>query len=148
MSIFDSPSFGVDSTGAFGGIGSSLNQNPLGGFGGLNVGGFTGAAPSYGGGGGGFGGLGQFAPLIAGRFGSMLAGNANTAQSAQNAMNTSIGMFDVNQGVTASNRRQAIFDEMMAPIQASRIKMNPEYRRGQLRDTLRDRGTRYSAFVG
>jgi hypothetical protein len=98
--------------------------------------------------GSGFGSLAQFAPLIAGRFGAMMAGNANTAQSAQNAMGTSIGMFDVNQGVTAANRRQAIFDEMMAPIQAARIKMNPDYRRGQLRDTLRNLNTSYSAFVG
>ena len=147
MSIFDSPSFGVDSTGAFGGIGSSLNQNPFGGFGGLNVGGFTGAAPSYGGGGGGFGGLGQFAPLLAGKFGNMLTSNANTAQSAQSAMNTSIGMFDVNQGVTAANRRQAIYDEMMAPIYASRIKMNPEYRRGQVRDMMLGNWTPTSALL-
>jgi len=139
--FFSNASFGADTSGSLGSFGS----NPLSTGGILNVGNSSGSGTSYG---GGFGGLGQFAPLIAGRFGSMLAGNANTAQSAQNAMNTSIGMFDVNQGVTASNRRQAIFDEMMAPIQASRIKMNPEYRRGQLRDTLRDRGTRYSAFVG
>jgi len=146
MSLFDNPVFGADTAGAFGGVGDSLGNNPFGGFGGLNVGGFTGSAPSYGGGGG--SGLGQFLPLLAGRFGSMMAGNANTAQSAQNAMGTSIGMFDVNQGVTAANRRQAIFDEMMAPIQASRIKMNPEYRRGQLRDTLQTGAGRYSAFVG
>lgn len=148
MSFFNNPVFGTDTASAFGGVGDSLGSNPFGGFGSLNVGGFTGSTPSYGGGGGGFGNLAQFAPLIAGRFGSMLMGNANTAQSAQNAMGTSIGMFDVNQGVTAANRRRAIFDEMMAPIYASRVKMNPEYRRGQLRDTLQAGGGRYSAFVG
>lgn len=143
---FSTPSFGSDSAGTFGGAAGSLGTNPLGGFGGLAVGGS--GSGSYGGLGGGLGNLGQFLPLLAGRFGSMLAGNANTAQSAQNAMGTSIGMFDVNEGVTAKNRRQAIFDEMMAPIYASRIKMNPEYRRGQLRDTLRNLNTSYSAFVG
>lgn len=95
----------------------------------------------------GFGGLGQFAPLIAGKFGSMLMSNANTAQSAQNAMNTSIGMFDVNQGIAAADRRRAIYEDAMAPIRASRIKANPDYRRGQLRDTLMNLGNRYSAFV-
>jgi hypothetical protein len=146
MSIFDNPSFGVDTAGAFGGMGDALGKDPFGGFGGLNVGGFTGATPSYGGGGG-FGGFAQFAPLLAGRFGSMLMGNANTAQSAQNAMGTSIGMFDVNQGVTAANRRQSIYDEMMAPIYASRVKMNPEYRRGQVRDMMLSNWSPTSALL-
>jgi hypothetical protein len=96
---------------------------------------------------GGFGGLGQFAPLLAGKFGSMLMSNANTAQSAQNAMGTSIGMFDVNQGIAAADRRRATFEDMMAPIRASRIKMNPEYRRGQVRDTLLSSPGRYSALM-
>ena len=146
MSIFDNASFGVDTAGAFGGVGDALGKNPFGGFGNLNVGGFTGATPSYGGGGG-FGGFAQFAPLLAGRFGSMLMGNANTAQSAQNAMGTSIGMFDVNQGVTAANRRQSIYDEMMAPIYASRVKMNPEYRRGQVRDMMLSNWSPTSALL-
>lgn len=147
--LFDSNmSFDLDASGSMGSIGDALGKNPFGGFGGLNVGGFSGSTPSYGGGGGGLGSLSQFVPLLAGRFGSMMASNANTAQSAQNAMNTSMGMFDANQGVTAANRRQAIYDEMMAPIQASRIKMDPDYRRGQLRDALRERGSRFAAFIG
>ena len=147
-SLFDntpSGSFGIDTSGAFGSVGDSLGSNPFGGAG-INVGGFTGSTPNYGGGGG-FGGLGQFAPLIAGRFGSMLMGNANTAQSAQNAMGTSIGMFDVNQGIAAADRRRAIYEDMMNPIRASRIKMNPEYRRGQVRDTLLSSPGRYSALM-
>jgi len=140
-----SDSFGIDTSGAFGSVGDSLGSNPFGGAG-INVGGFTGSTPNYGGGGG-FGGLGQFAPLIAGRFGSMLMGNANTAQSAQNAMGTSIGMFDVNQGIAAADRRRAIYEDMMNPIRASRIKMNPEYRRGQVRDTLLSSPGRYSALM-
>ena len=96
---------------------------------------------------GGFGSLAQFAPPLAGRFGSMLMSNANTAQSARNAMNTSIGMFDVNQGIAAADRRRATYEDMMNPIHASRIKMNPEYRRGQLRDTLLAGATPHSAFV-
>ena len=142
MSFFNNPSYGIDSAGAFGNTGSSLTQDPFGGVG-LNVGGFTGATTGYGGG----GGFGQFAPLLAGRFGSMLMSNANTAQSAQNAMNTSIGMFDVNQGIAAADRRRATYEDMMNPIRASRIKMNPEYRRGHLRDTLMNLGNKYSAFV-
>lgn len=144
MSFFDNPSYGIDTSGAFGSVGGSLASNPFGGAS-LNVGGFTGATPSYGG--GGFGGLGQFAPLLAGKFGSMLMSNANTAQSAQNAMGTSIGMFDVNQGIAAADRRRATFEDMMAPIRASRIKMNPEYRRGQVRDTLLSSPGRYSAIM-
>ena len=55
LSLFDntpswSDSFGIDTSGAFGSVGDSLGSNP---FGGAD----------------GFGGLGQFAPLIAGRFG-------------------------------------------------------------------------------
>jgi hypothetical protein len=120
-----SDSFGIDTSGAFGSVGGSLGSNPF----------------------GGAGGLGQFAPLIAGRFGSMLMGNANTAQSAQNAMGTSIGMFDMNQGVAAADRRRAIYEDMMSPIRASRIRMNPEYRRGQVRDTLLSGPNRYSVFM-
>jgi hypothetical protein len=120
-----SDSFGIDTSGAFGSVGGSLGSNPF----------------------GGAGGLGQFAPLIAGRFGSMLMGNANTAQSAQNAMGTSIGMFDMNQGVAAADRRRAIYEDMMNPIRASRIRMNPEYRRGQVRDTLLSGPNRYSVFM-
>ena len=144
MSFFDNPSYGIDTSGAFGSVGDSLASNPFGGYGSLNVGGFTGQTPNYG---SGFGGLGQFAPLLAGKFGSMLMSNANTAQSAQNAMGTSIGMFDVNQGIAAADRRRATFEDMMAPIRASRIKMNPEYRRGQVRDTLLSSPGRYSAFM-
>jgi len=148
MSFFNNPSYGIDTSGVFGGVGDSLASNPFGGasnpFGGasLNVGGFTGATPSYG-----FGGFGQLAPLLAGKFGTMLMSNANTAQSAQNVMGTSIGMFDVNAGVAAADRRRAIFEDMMAPIRGSRIKMNPEYRRGQVRDTLLSSPSRYSAFM-
>jgi len=137
--FFSNPSFGADTSGSFGSFGGS----PLSTGGILNVGNSSGSGASYSG-----GGFGQFAPLLAGRLGTMLMGNANTAQSATNAMDTSIGMFDVNQGVTAANRRQAIFDEMMAPLLAARVKENEGYRRGQRRDALRDLGTRYSAFIG
>ena len=139
--FFSNASFGVDTSGSLG----SFGGNPLSTGGILNVGNSSGSGASYGG--GGFGGLGQFGSLLAGKFGSMLMGNANTAQSAQDAINTSIGMFDVNQGVTAANRRQAIYDEMMAPIYASRIKMNPEYRRGQVRDMMLGNWTPTSALL-
>lgn len=138
MSFFNNPSFGIDTSGAFGSVGDSLASNPFGGYGNLNVGGFTGQTPNYGSG---------FGALLAGKFGSMLMSNANTAQSAQNAMGTSIGMFDVNQGIAAADRRRATFEDMMAPIRASRIKMNPEYRRGQVRDTLLSSPGRYSAIM-
>ena len=149
-----SDSFGIDTRGAFGSVGDSLGSNP---FGIDTSGAFGSNIPSWSDsfgidtsgafGSGGFGGLGQFAPLIAGRFGSMLMGNANTAQSAQNAMGSSIGMFDVNQGVAAADRRRAIYEDMMNPIRASRIRMNPEYRRGQVRDTLLLGPNRYSALM-
>ena len=149
-----SDSFGIDTRGAFGSVGDSLGSNP---FGIDTSGAFGSNIPSWSDsfgidtsgafGSGGFGGLGQFAPLIAGRFGSMLMGNANTAQSAQNAMGSSIGMFDVNQGIAAADRRRAIYEDMMNPIRASRIKMNPEYRRGQVRDTLLSSPGRYLAFM-
>lgn len=139
--FFSNSSYGSDSSGSFG----SFSGSPLATTGILGVGGSSGSGASYGG--GGFGGFAQFAPLLAGRFGSMLMGNANTAQSAQNAMGTSIGMFDVNQGVTAANRRQSIYDEMMAPIYASRVKMNPEYRRGQVRDMMLSNWSPTSALL-
>jgi hypothetical protein len=149
-----SDSFGIDTRGAFGSVGDSLGSNP---FGIDTSGAFGSNIPSWSDsfgidtsgafGSGGFGGLGQFAPLIAGRFGSMLMGNANTAQSAQNAMGTSIGMFDMNQGVAAADRRRATYEDMMNPIRASRIRMNPEYRRGQVRDTLLSGPNRYSVFM-
>ena len=149
-----SDSFGIDTRGAFGSVGDSLGSNP---FGIDTSGAFGSNIPSWSDsfgidtsgafGSGGFGGLGQFAPLIAGRFGSMLMRNANTAQSAQNAMGTSIGMFDMNQGVAAADRRRAIYEDMMNPIRASRIRMNPEYRRGQVRDTLLSSPGRYSALM-
>ena len=149
-----SDSFGIDTRGAFGSVGDSLGSNP---FGIDTSGAFGSNIPSWSDsfgidtsgafGSGGFGGLGQFAPLIAGRFGSMLMGNANTAQSAQNAMGSSIGMFDVNQGIAAADRRRAIYEDMMNPIRASRIRMNPEYRRGQVRDTLLLGPNRYSALM-
>ena len=129
-----SDSFGIDTSGAFGSNIPSWSDSF-----GIDTSGAFGS--------GGFGGLGQFAPLIAGRFGSMLMGNANTAQSAQNAMGSSIGMFDVNQGVAAADRRRAIYEDMMNPIRASRIRMNPEYRRGQVRDTLLLGPNRYSALM-
>ena len=129
-----SDSFGIDTSGAFGSNIPSWSDSF-----GIDTSGAFGS--------GGFGGLGQFAPLIAGRFGSMLMGNANTAQSAQNAMGTSIGMFDMNQGVAAADRRRAIYEDMMNPIRASRIRMNPEYRRGQVRDTLLLGPNRYSVFM-
>lgn len=147
MDFFTNPSFGIDTAGAFGGMGDALGGGGFtGGFGGLNVGGFTGSVPSYGGGGGGFGGL---ATLLAGSLGNTLLGQSNTQASAANAMGTGIGMFDVNAGVTAANRRRSLFDETQAPIIASRIKMNPDYRRGQLRDTLLNPGLagRYAALV-
>ena len=149
-----SDSFGIDTRGAFGSVGDSLGSNPFGidtsGVFGSNIHSWSdsfGIDTSGAFGSGGFGGLGQFAPLIAGRFGSMLMGNANTAQSAQNAMGSSIGMFDVNQGIAAADRRRAIYEDMMNPIRASRIKMNPEYRRGQVRDTLLSSPGRYSALM-
>lgn len=134
--VFGNPSYGVDSAGTFGGVGDALGGSGFTGGGNLNVGG-----------GGGFGGLGA---LIAGRLGTTLLGQSNTQASAANAMGTGIGMFDVNAGVTAANRRRSLFDETQAPIIASRIKMNPDYRRGQLRDTLRNPGIagRYAAFIG
>ena len=129
-----SDSFGIDTSGAFGSNIPSWSDSF-----GIDTSGAFGS--------GGFGGLGQFEPLIAGRFGYMLMGNANTAQSAQNAMGSSIGMFDVNQGVAAADRRRAIYEDMMNPIRASRIRMNPEYRRGQVRDTLLSGPNRYSVFM-
>ena len=90
--------FGVDNNGVFGAIGANLGNNPFGGYGGLNVGGFGGSAPSY----GGVSSTGGFSPgmgfLTAAN--SALAGmqqsNLNTA--AQNQFAAQNAMFDANFG--------------------------------------------------
>lgn len=76
-------------------------------------------------------------------------GQAQTAQSAQNAQQAAMAMFDANTGRSMFDRNYDYFLQRKAPIDEARIKMNPEYRRGQVRDTLLNPGLagKYSAFM-
>lgn len=76
-------------------------------------------------------------------------GQAQAAQSAQNAQQAAMAMFDANTGRSLFDRNYDYFLQRKAPIDEARIKMNPDYRRGQVRDTLLNPGLagKYSAFM-
>lgn len=106
--------------------------------------------------GGSTGGFGNFFSSPQGFFAStavnsLMSGlsQANTAQSAQNFQQASADFFDANAGRSIFDRNYDYFLQRKAPIDEARIKMNPEYRRGQVRDTLLAPGLagRYSAFM-
>jgi len=106
---------------------------------------------------GGSGGFGNFFSSPAGFFASTAVnslmgglGQANTAQSAQSAQDAALMMFDVNGGRSLFDRNYDYFLQRKAPIDEARIARNPDFRRMQLRDTLRNPGIagRYAAFVG
>lgn len=110
-------------------------------------------APSSGGGTGGFG---NFFSSPAGFLAStgvnaLMGGLAqgNTAQSAASAQGAALAAFDANTGRSLFDRNYDYFLQRKAPIDEARIKMNPEYRRAQVRDTLLAPGLagRYSAFM-
>ena len=105
---------------------------------------------------GGTGGFGNFFSgpggfLASTAVNSLLGGlsQGNTAQSAASAQDAALAMFDANAGRSIFDRNYDYFLQRKAPIDEARIKLNPEYRRGQVRDTLLNPGLagRYSAFM-
>jgi hypothetical protein len=139
--------FGVGNNGVFGAIGANLEKNPFGGYGGLNVGGFTGSAPSYGGASstGGFSpGMG-FLTAANSAIAGMQQANLNTA--AQNQFAAQNAMFGANFGkdILAQNwdRSRSLQD----PIRAAQIATDVgPYRRSLTRANLPDLAGKYGSF--
>jgi len=151
MSYFKNPTFGIDTTGAFGGIGDSLASNPFGGAS-LNVGGFTGSTPGYGGGlGTGQTNWGKLAGLQGlANLGLAQMAQSNTATSF-NQMQQTGGIFgDIDFGTNLLAQNKDIFEQKDAPRWAAKFQVNdPFYRQFQTRQALANPGLagRYSAFV-
>ncbi len=139
--------FGVGSGGIFDSVGGNLTQNPFGGYGGLNVGGFGGSAPSYGGASstGGFSpGMG-FLTAANSAIAGMQQANLNTA--AQNQFAAQNAMFGANFGkdILAQNwdRSRSLQD----PIRAAQIATDiGPYRRSLTRANLPDLAGKYGSF--
>jgi len=105
------------------------------------------------------GGLSNFSKFLGGPAGMLTSaginsfiggfGQAQTAQSAQDAQQAAMAMFDANTGRSMFDRNYDYFLQRKAPIDEARIKMNPDYRRAQVRDTLLNPGLagKYSAFM-
>lgn len=145
--FFTNPIFGIDSAGAFGGIGDSLASNPFGGAS-LNVGGFGGSAPSYGGAGG---GMGQAAGLLGlANLGLGMMGTSNTNKSFGQMQQLGGIMRDLNFGTNLFAQNKDIFEQKDAPRWAAKLSVNdPNYRQAQMLQSIRNPGLagRYSAFV-
>jgi len=142
--------FGVDDNGVFGAIGANLGNNPFGGYGGLNVGGFGGAAPSYG---------GNVATGAFGNMGGMMMG-LNAAQSFANAveqknLNAAVqnqfaaqnAMFDAGVGkdILAQNWNQS--SSFLGPIRGAQVANNiGPYRLSLAKANLPDLAGKYGSF--
>jgi len=146
MSYFTNPTFGIDTAGAFGGIGDSLASNPFGGAS-LNVGGFTGSTPGYG---GGFS-MNQMGGILGlANLGLGMMGQSNTAQSFGAMQQLAGQMRDLDFGTNLFAQNKDIFEQKDAPRWAAKFKVNdPFYRQFETRQALMNPGLagRYSAFV-
>ncbi|NBX49720.1 hypothetical protein EBT25_07225 [bacterium] len=145
-----SSGFGIDTTGAFGQVGSNLANSPFGGYGGLNVGGFGGAAPSYG---------GNVATGAFGNMGGMMMG-LNAAQSfanaieqknlnaaAENQFAAQNAMFDAGVGkdILAQNWDQS--RSLLGPIRGAQVANNiGPYRLSLAKANLPDLAGKYGSF--
>lgn len=149
---FTNPVFGVDTAGAFGGIGDSLSSNPFGGAS-LNVGGFTGATPGYGGGSGfSMNQMGGFLGLA--NMGLNALGMNNAANSANQFQQTAGLMGDIAFGRSLYALNKDIAEQRDAPRWASKFQVNdPFYRQNQTRTQLGNiagkyAGTAFGSFAG
>jgi hypothetical protein len=145
-----SSGFGIDTTGAFGQVGSNLANSPFGGYGGLNVGGFGGAAPSYG---------GSVASGAFGNMGGMMMG-LNAAQSfanaveqknlnaaAENQFAAQNAMFDAGLGKEFLAQYMDRHRSLNDPIRAGQIATDVgPYRRSLTRANLPDLGRTSGSF--
>lgn len=138
--------FSIGSLPGAGGVADNLIKNPFGGYGGLNVGGFTGNVPSYGGSaaGGISPGLGFLTAAN-----SALAGlqQSNLNAAAQNQFAAQNAMFDADFGKSMVAQNFDRFRSFNDPIRAAQISVNhPDYRRSLNRANLPDLAGKYGSF--
>lgn len=131
------------------GLAGKLMQNPFGGYGGLNVGGFSGNVPNYGDTAG--AATGAFSPAM----GALTAANSVMAGMQQANLNDSLrnqyaaqnAMFDAGFGKEMLAQNFDRFRSFNDPIRAAQIAVNqPDYRRSLTRANLPDLGARYGSF--
>lgn len=141
--------FSIGSLPGAGGIADNLIKNPFGGYGGLNVGGFGGNVPSYGGATG--AATGAFSPglgfLTAAN--SVMAGmqQANLNDSLRNQYAAQNAMFDAGFGKEMLAQNFDRFRSFNDPIRAAQIAVNhPDYRRSLTRANLPDLAGKYGSF--
>lgn len=131
------------------GIADDLIKSPFGGYGGLNIGGFTGQAPSYGAGTGSLAGalspgLG-FLTAAGSAMSGMQQSNLNAA--AQNQFAAQNAMFDANFGKDIFAQNFDRFRSFNDPIRAAQIAVNnPDYRRSLTRPNLPELAGKYGSF--
>lgn len=150
MSYFNNPTFGIGTGGVFDTVGGNLSSSPFGGPG-LNVGGFTGQTPQYGGGGG--LGMNQAAGILGlANLGFNLTAMSNTANSLQGAYDTAAALADSELGKNLYAQNKDIFEQKDAARWASKFKVNdPFYRQTAMYENLAGKYgpnlSRYNAFV-
>lgn len=141
--------FSVGSLPGAGGVADNLIKNPFGGYGGLNVGGFSGSVPSYGGAAGvasnafspGLGFLTAANSVLAG------AQQANLNKSLSNQFEASNAMFGANFGKDFLAQNFDRFRSLNDPMRAAQIAVNnPDYRRSLTRANLPDLAGKYGSF--
>jgi len=133
------------------GIGDDLIKNPLGGFGGLNIGGFSGNVPSYGAGGTAGPLAGAFSPNLGflTAAGGALAGRqaANLNAAAQNNFLAQNAMFDANFGKDFLAQNVDRFRSFSDPVRAAQISVNSSpYRQSLNRANLPELAGKYGSF--
>jgi hypothetical protein len=143
---FANPVFGIDTAGAFSGMGDALSSNPFGGSP-LSVGGFGGSSPSY----GGFGGMGQAAGVLGlANLGIGMMGMNNTRQSFNQMQQLGGLMRDIDFGTNLFAQNKDIFEQKDAPRWAAKFSVNdPGYRQAQALQAIKNPGIagRYAAFT-
>lgn len=145
-----SSGFGIDSAGALGGVGSNLTQSPFGGFGGLNVGGFSGTVPSYGSGAstGAFGGMGgMMMGLNAAQSFANAVEQKNLNAAAQNQFAAQNAMFDANVGKDFLAQKWDRFRSLNDPLRAAQMSVDVSpYRRSLARANAPDLAGKYGSY--
>lgn len=144
MSYFNNPTFGIGTGGIFDTVGGNLSKSPFGGPA-LNVGGFTGQTPQYGGGGL---GMNQAAGMLGlANLGLGMMGMSNTANSLQGAYDTAAALADSELGKNLFAQNKDIFEQKDAARWASKFKANdPFYRQTAMYENLPDLAGKYGRF--
>jgi hypothetical protein len=135
MDYFKNPSFGIDSAGAFAGVGDSLASSPL------SVGGASGGGGLF----GGMGGLMMGLNAANSFMGGMQQGNLN--QSAQAALDAQTAMFDAGFGRDVFAQNFDRFRSFNDPVIAAKIAVNtPAYRQSRTMQGLPELAGKYGRF--